>query len=47
MIELETLLAQGLSQLGLSPDKAPVLAQYERLLLEKKQFMNLTSITEP
>ena len=47
MTELETLLAQGLSQLGLSPDKAPVLAQYERLLLEKNQVMNLTAITDP
>lgn len=47
MPELEALLAQGLAQLGLSPDKAQVLAQYERLLLEKNQVMNLTAITDP
>jgi 16S rRNA (guanine527-N7)-methyltransferase len=47
MAEIEALLSQGLAQLGLSPDAAPVLADYERLLLEKNQVMNLTAITDP
>lgn len=47
MSELETLLAQGLTQLGLSPDKAPALVKYEELLLEKNKVMNLTAITNP
>ncbi len=47
MSELEALLAQGLIQLGLSPEKAPVLETYETLLLEKNRAMNLTAITDP
>lgn len=47
MSEIELLLAGGLTELGLSPERAPVLAEYESLLLEKNQVMNLTAITDP
>lgn len=47
MNSMEALIAQGLAQLGLNPDKAPELARYGRLLLEKNQVMNLTAITQP
>jgi len=36
-----------LAQLGLDEGKAPLLAQYGQLLLEKNQVMNLTAITDP
>ncbi len=44
---METLIKQGLAQLGLDGGKAPLLARYGQLLLEKNQVMNLTAITEP
>lgn len=44
---VETILRQGLTELSLSPQAAPVLAQYGRLLVEKNQTMNLTAITQP
>lgn len=44
---MEHLIAEGLAKMGLSPDAAPRLAEYGRLLLEKNQVMNLTAITEP
>lgn len=44
---VEGIIAQGLTQLGLSPEAAPLLARYGLLLLEKNQVMNLTAITEP
>ena len=44
---METIIAQGLAQMGLSPDAAPRLAEYGRLLLEQNQVMNLTAITQP
>ena len=44
---MEALIKQGLTQLGLDAGKAPLLAQYGQLLLEKNQVMNLTAITEP
>ena len=47
MSAMERLIAQGLSELGLDPGKAPVLAEYGRLLIEKNQVMNLTAITQP
>ena len=36
-----------MAQLGLDEGKAPLLARYGQLLLEKNQVMNLTAITEP
>ena len=44
---MEALIKQGLTQLGLDAGKAPLLARYGQLLLEKNQVMNLTAITEP
>ena len=44
---MEALIKQGLTQLGLAAEKAPLLARYGQLLLEKNQVMNLTAITEP
>ena len=44
---METLIKQGLTQLGLDEGKAPLLARYGQLLLEKNQVMNLTAITDP
>lgn len=44
---METLIRDGLTQLGLNGDKAPLLARYGQLLLEKNQVMNLTAITQP
>ena len=44
---MEALIKQGLAQLGLDEGKAPLLARYGQLLLEKNQVMNLTAITEP
>ncbi len=47
MEQIEALLSRGLEELGLSPTAAPALAQYQKLLLEKNQVMNLTAITDP
>lgn len=47
MNKMESLIAQGLTDLGLNPGKAPQLARYGQLLLEKNQVMNLTAITQP
>ncbi len=44
---METLIADGLAELGLSPAVAPVLARYGQLLIEQNKVMNLTAITEP
>lgn len=44
---MEKLIEQGLSELGLTADKAPALAKYGQLLLEKNRVMNLTAITDP
>ena len=44
---MRKLIEQGLAQLGLDRGKAPQLARYGQLLLEKNQVMNLTAITEP
>lgn len=44
---MEKLIAQGLADFGLPADKAPLLARYGHLLLEKNQVMNLTAITQP
>ncbi len=44
---MEALIAQGLAQLGLDPAKAPLLARYGQMLIEKNQVMNLTAITQP
>lgn len=44
---METLIKQGLAQLGLDEGRAPLLARYGQLLLEKNQVMNLTAITDP
>ncbi len=44
---MEALIRQGLTQLGLDAGKAPALARYGQLLLEKNQVMNLTAITQP
>ncbi len=44
---METIIAHGLTQMGLPPESAPVLARYGELLLEKNQVMNLTAITQP
>lgn len=44
---METLIRQGLTQLGLDAEKAPLLARYGHMLLEKNQVMNLTAITQP
>lgn len=43
---METLIKQGLNELKLDAGKAPQLARYGKLLLEKNQVMNLTAITE-
>lgn len=44
---MESLIASGLDRLGLDVGKAPLLARYGQLLLEKNQVMNLTAITQP
>lgn len=44
---MEALISQGLAELGLNAEKAPLLARYGQLLLAKNQVMNLTAITEP
>lgn len=47
MSAMESLIAQGLTELGLDAGKAPLLARYGQMLIEKNQVMNLTAITEP
>ena len=47
MSEMESWIAQGLAELSLDTGKAPLLARYGQLLLEKNQVMNLTAITQP
>lgn len=47
MSTMESMIAQGLTELGLDAGRAPLLARYGRLLLEKNQVMNLTAITQP
>ena len=47
MSAMEALIAQGLTELGLDAGKAPLLARYGQMLIEKNQVMNLTAITEP
>lgn len=44
---MEELIRQGLTEWGLDAGKAPALARYGQLLLEKNQVMNLTAITQP
>lgn len=44
---MEEAIAQGLAELGLDAGRAPQLARYGQLLLEKNQVMNLTAITDP
>ena len=44
---MQTILTHGLAELGLSPEGAPWLERYGRLLIEKNQVMNLTAITDP
>ena len=46
-LEVQRIIAEGLTSLQLSADAAPVLTRYESLLLEKNQVMNLTAITDP
>ena len=45
--EMERITAAGLEALNLPAEKAPLLAEYGRRLLEANQVMNLTAITEP
>ncbi len=47
MNDMESVIATGLAELGLPADRAPLLARYGQLLLEKNQVMNLTAITDP
>ncbi len=47
MQECERLLRQGMAELGLPDGAVPALLQYQSLLLEKNQVMNLTAITDP
>lgn len=44
---MQSILASGLTALGLNPAAAPALERYGSLLLEQNQVMNLTAITEP
>lgn len=44
---MEAIIRNGLYALGLDGRKAPALARYGELLLEKNQVMNLTAITDP
>lgn len=44
---METIIRDGLTQMGLPNDAAPALAEYGRLLLEKNQVMNLTALRDP
>lgn len=45
--EIQSVIEAGLTEMGLSPAPADKLAQYEALLLEKNQVMNLTAIKDP
>lgn len=45
MSDMERLLRDGLSALGLPPDAAEAMARYGRMLLERNRVMNLTAIT--
>ena len=49
MEAVKSLLAQGLTQMGLTPPEGAVdkLCRYGLLLLEQNQVMNLTAITQP
>ncbi|MBQ9493877.1 MAG: 16S rRNA (guanine(527)-N(7))-methyltransferase RsmG [Oscillibacter sp.] len=42
---MESLLREGLTALGLSPDAAELMCRYARMLLERNRVMNLTAIT--
>ena len=44
---METILKEGLTQLGLDTGSIPALTEFSRRLLEKNRVMNLTAITEP
>ncbi len=44
---MEKIIRKGLASFGLDTGKAPALARYGELLLEKNQVMNLTAIVEP
>ncbi len=44
---MEALIRRGLEAWGLDGARAPLLARYGRLLLEKNKVMNLTAITDP
>ena len=44
---METILKDGLTQLGLDTGSIPALTEFSRRLLEKNRVMNLTAITEP
>ena len=44
---IREVLQEGLPALGMGEDRIPQLIEFSRLLLEKNQVMNLTSITEP
>ena len=46
---MKDILAQGLTQMGITPPPGAVdkLYQYSDLLLEQNKVMNLTAITEP
>ena len=44
---METVLRDGLSQLGLSGNSVPALLRYASALEEKNKVMNLTAITDP
>lgn len=46
-MDMEEIIRAGLADYGLDVSKAPLLARYGQLLLEKKQVMNLTAIVEP
>lgn len=44
---MEQIIRDGLLEMGLSAEAAPILAEYGRLLLEKNKVMNLTALREP
>ncbi len=46
-MDMEEIIRAGLASFGLDAGKAPLLARYGELLLEKNQVMNLTAIVEP
>ena len=47
MEQMEPILRQGLTALGLSAEQIPQLQRYAQLLVETNKVMNLTAITEP